>query len=145
MKWTKGMRDFQRRGLGDEREVVRLLDGSSRASMAKPARAHGHHVLVVAEDRQRLGGDGAGRDMEHRRGQLAGDLEHVGQHEEQPLRRGERRRQRAGLERAVEGAGRTGLRLHLLDHRHVAPDVGLARRPPTASASSAIGEDGVIG
>jgi hypothetical protein len=59
--------------------------------------------------------DGPGRHVDHRGRELAGDLEHVGDHQEQALRRGEGRGQRAALEGAVEGAGRPRLRLHLDD------------------------------
>ena len=37
------------------------------ASIAQPVGPHGHHVAVVAEDRQRMGGDRAGGDVEDRR------------------------------------------------------------------------------
>ena len=90
--------------------------------------ADGHHVGVVAEDRQRLRGQRAGRDVEHGRGQLAGDLVHVRDHQQQPLRGGERRRQRPALQRAVQRTGRAALALHLHHRRHAAPDV----RPPLA-------------
>ena len=63
-------------------------------------------------------------------GQLAGDLEHVGHHQQQALRCGEGRGQRAGLQRAVHRAGSAPFALHLLDDRDVAPDVpdhGLGR------------------
>ena len=68
-------------------------------------------------------------DVEDRRRQLAGDLEHVREHQQQALRRGERRRQRAGLERAVDRAGGASLALHLDHLGHRAPDV----RAPAAA------------
>ncbi len=49
-------------------------------------------------------------DVEDRRRQLAGDLVHVGDHQQQALRRREGRRQRAGLQRAVHARRRRRLR-----------------------------------
>ena len=76
---------------------------------------------------------GPGGDVDDRRRQLAGDLEHVGDHQEQALRRGERRRQGALLERAVQGAGRARLRLHLDDVGDLAPQVRPAGRGPVVA------------
>ena len=114
------------------------------ASIAQPGGASVHDVGVVAEDRQGVRGDRAGGDVHGARGQLAGDLEHVRHHQQQALRRRERRGEGASLHGAVEGPGCTGLRLHLDDLGDGAPQV----RPAAAahsSANSAIGDDGVIG
>ena len=46
---------LERRGVGDEREVVRLLH-RRRRQQREPGLADRHHVGVVAEDRQRLRG-----------------------------------------------------------------------------------------
>jgi hypothetical protein len=70
---------------------------------------------VVAEDRQRVRGHRARRDVEDGGRQFAGDLEHVGDHQQQALRRGEGGGQRPGLQRAVDRAGGAGLALHLDD------------------------------
>ena len=122
----------QRRGVGDEREVVRLLHRAGGEH--RPAgRAGVHHVAVVAEDRQGVGGDRAGGDVDDRRRQLAGDLEHVRDHQQQALRRRERRRQRALLQRAVERAGGAGLRLHLDDVGDGAPQVRPAGGRPVVA------------
>ena len=51
--------------------------------------------------------------MEHARQQFAGDLIHIGNHQQQTLRRGERRRQGTALQRTVYGACGTGFGLHL--------------------------------
>ena len=113
---------LQRRGLRDQRAVVRLLD-RRRAEERKARHPRGHDVRMVTEDRQRRRRERARRHMKHRRGQLARDLVHVREHQHQPLRRGERRRQRARLQRAVHRARRAALGLHLLHGRQVAPQV----------------------
>ena len=100
------------------------------ASMAKPVwrqaitsewskagLAAGHHVGVVAEDVQGLGGHGTGGHMEDAGQQLAGDLVHVGDHQQQALGGGIGGGQSARGQRAVNGTGGAGLRLHL-DHLH---------------------------
>src|ERR1019366_3556522 len=69
-------------------------------------------------------------DMEYRRRELAGDLEHVRDHQQQTLRRREGCRQRAGLKRPVQRAGGTPFALHLLDDGNTAPDIlGAGGRP----------------
>ena len=119
----------QRGGLRDERQVVGLLHGC-RCEQGEPRLAGRHHVRVVAEDRQALRRERPGGDVQHRRRQLAGDLVHVRDHQQQALRRGECRGERAALERAVQRAGGSALALHL-DHRgHAAPDVGAALARP---------------
>ena len=60
----------QRGGVRDEREVVRLLDRAGGEH--RPARRpRVHHVAVVAEDRERVGRDRPGRDMDDGGRQLA--------------------------------------------------------------------------
>ena len=120
---------LQRGRLGDQRHVVRFLHRTGR-QQAEAGGADRHHVLMVAEDRQALGRQRAGGDVEHRRGQLAGDLVHVGDHQHEPLRRGEGGGQRPGLQRAVRRAGRAALALHFHHHGHAAPDVLDAFRGP---------------
>ena len=74
----------QRGGVGDGGEVVGLLDAAG--SEHRPAgRAGVHDVGVVAEDRQGVSRDGAGGDVHRARGELAGDLEHVRNHQQQAL------------------------------------------------------------
>ncbi len=91
---------LERRGLRDQRQVVGLLH-RGRGEQREAGLANGHHVRVVAEDRQPLRRERAGGHVQHRRRQLAGDLVHVGDHQQQPLRSGERRRQRATLQRTM--------------------------------------------
>ncbi len=113
----------ERRGMRDQREVMRFLD-RARREHRPTGRAGVHDVAVVAEDREGMRRDRPGRDMDHRRRQLAGDLEHVGDHQKQALRGREGGGQRALLECPVEGSGRTRLGLHLDDVGHLAPQIG---------------------
>ena len=120
---------LQRHEVGNAREVHDLLYG--RGGQHGEARLAGSHdILMVTEDRQRLGGQRTRRDMEDAREQLARDLVHVGDHQQQTLRRGERRGEGTALQRAVHGAGGTGLGLHLHDLHRLAEDVLAALRGP---------------
>ena len=67
---------------------------------------------------------GAGGDMQDRRGQLSGDLEHIGNHQKQALRGRKGDAQRPGLQCAVQGAGRATFALHLNHMRDRTPNVG---------------------
>ncbi len=100
----------QRGRMRDRGEVVRLLR-RRRGEHGEAGRPRGHHVTVVTEDRQGLGGHGPGGHMEHHRRELAGDLEHVRQHQQEPLRRGEGGGQCTRLQSTVDGAGGTALAL----------------------------------
>ena len=113
----------------DRGQVVRFLNRAG--GQQRPAcLAHRHHILVVAEDREPLGGKRAGCDMHDRAGQLTGDLVHVRDHQQQALRGGEGRAQRAPLEGSVQGAGGTALALHFDDRRDGSPDIGTALGGP---------------
>ena len=125
----EGHARLQGRSLRNEGHVHDLLH-RARADEPEAGRSHGHHVAVVAEDRQGVGGHGAGRDVPHRRGQLARDLEHGRDHEQQALRGREGRGQRASLKGAVGRGGGARLALHLDHGRDRAPDVGAARGRP---------------
>ena len=119
----------QSRRLRDQRHVMGLLHGS-RGQHRKARRPHRHHIGMIAKDRERMGGKRPRGHMKDRRRQLARDLEHVRDHQHQPLRGGEGRRHRAGLQRPMHGARRPGLGLHFLNDGHIAPDVAdLARGP----------------
>jgi hypothetical protein len=50
----------------------------------KTGLANGHDVLMVAEDRQGVGGDGPGGDMQDAGQQFTGHLVHVGDHQQKP-------------------------------------------------------------
>ena len=68
-------------------------------------------------------GQRAGGDVENAGEQFAGDLVHVGDHQQQALRRSVGGRQSAGCQRAVHDAGRAAFRLHLDDIDRLAEDV----------------------
>ena len=125
----EGQARFEARRLRHQRHVVGRLH-RLRGEHRPAGVARRHHVAVVGEDRQRVGRHRARRHVDHAGRQLAGDLEHVGQHQEQPLRRGEGGRQRARLQRAVDGTGGAALTLHLDDMRDLTPEVALALSGP---------------
>ena len=106
-------------------EVHDLLD-VALAEHGKAGLAAGHDVGVVAEDAQGVGGKCACGDVENAGQQLACDLVHVGDHQEQTLRSGVGGGQSAGVEGAVHCTGRTGFCLHLLHLDGAAEDVLLS-------------------
>ena len=110
--------------MGHGTQVHDLLD-VALAEHGEARLAAGHHVGVVAEDVQRVAGHGTGGHVEHAGQQLAGDLVHVGDHQQQALRGGVGGGHRAGGQGAVDGAGSAGLGLHLADLHGGAEDVFL--------------------
>ncbi len=96
----------------------------AEASSREAGLPNSHHVRLVAEDRQSLCRQRPGGDVQHGGRQLAGDLVHVRDHEQQALRSGERRRQRPALQRTVQRPRCSALALHLHDGGHGAPHVG---------------------
>ena len=125
----EGNAGLERRRMRDQRQVHRLLH-RVRTQHGPSRRAAEHHVGVVAENRQRMRGQGAGRYVKHGRRQLAGNLVHVRDHQQQSLRRGKRRGQRSRLQRAVHRPGRAAFALHLDHVRHAAPGIGHVLRRP---------------
>ena len=120
---------LQRGDMGDERHVLRLLNGVG-SQHRKAGLAAGHHVGVVAEDRQRVVGQRTSAHVEDAGQQLAGDLVHVRDHQQQALGRGERRGERAGLQRAVHGTGGAGFGLHLRDADRLTKEILAIVRSP---------------
>ena len=133
-------------GLGDEGEVLTLLDGVGEEH--PPARAPGrHHIAVITENGESLGGQRAGGDVKDSAGQLPGDLVHIGDHQQQPLAGCESGGQGASLQRAVDCPGCAPFRLHLYDEGFAAPDILIAPRGPGVGqlAHRRGGGDGVDG
>ena len=143
-KLMKGTRALQGGQVGHGGQVHDLLH-VALAQHGKAGLAAGHDVGVVAEDVQRLGGHGTGGHVEHGGQQLAGDLVHVGDHQQQTLRGGVGGGQRAGGQRAVNRTGGAGLGLHLhhLDRR--AEDVLQAVGGPLVHEVGHGADDGVMG
>ena len=113
----------------DGGDVLGFLDGAG-GDHREAGLAGRHHVLVVAEDGEGVGGQGAGRHVEHGREHLAGDLVHVRNHQEEALGRREGGGEDTGLEGAVHGAGGSTLALHLGNPDGFAPEVLLAVSGP---------------
>ena len=115
--------------LGDAGQIVGLLH-RVRGQHGEAALAAGHHVGVIPEDRERVGGQAPGRHVDDQGIQLPGDLVHRRDLQEQPLGGGEGRAQRARLQRAVDRADGAALGLHLDHVGDQPPDVGALLRGP---------------
>ncbi len=110
------------RQVGDTREVHNLLN-AALGKHGEACLAHRHYILMVTEDWQGVGCESTSRNMEHGREQLACNLVHVGDHQQQTLRRSVGSGQGTRLKRAVNSAGGTALALHFLYHNSFAEDV----------------------
>jgi len=117
-------RDFalERGEMSHDREVMSFLNGGGTGH-GEAGRAAGHNVRVVAENRQRLGGQSAGGNMEHGRQHFAGDLVHVRDHQEQTLRSGIGGGESTGAESTVNRTGGAGFGLHFRDFHNFAEHV----------------------
>ena len=98
--------------MGHRSQIHRLL-GTGRSQQGKAGLAAGHHIGMISEDGQGMSGQGPGRYMEHAREQLTGNLVHVGDHQQQPLRCGVGGGQGTRPQAAVDGTGSASLTLHL--------------------------------
>ena len=76
----KGHARFQRGSLGNQGKIVRFLDRTG-SQHCPTGLAASHYVRMVAKNGKGMRCHGAGRDMEDRAGQFAGDLEHIGDHQ----------------------------------------------------------------
>ncbi len=99
--------------MSHSREIHHLLHGTL-AKHRETGLSGRHHVLMVAENAERMGCERTCRDMEDAGKELACDLIHIGNHKQQTLRGGVGRGQRPCLQRAVNGTGGATLALHLL-------------------------------
>ncbi len=79
---------LQRCRMGDCGKVRDLLNAGA-CQKAEAGVPHGHHVAVVTEDGEGLACKAPGGNMEHRRGELGGDLVHGGDHQKEALACGE--------------------------------------------------------
>ena len=122
---NEGDASLQRGRLDDQGLVHHLLHGVG-GQQAEAGLTDCHHIAMVAEDGQGVGGERPRGDVEGRGSQLAGDLVHVGDHQEQALGRGERGGEGSALQRPVHRAGGAALALHLHDQGDRPPDVGNA-------------------
>ena len=113
---------LQGRQMGNQGHVVRFLDRVA-GQHGETGLAAGHNVAVITENVQRVIGQGAGADMEDRGRQFAGDLIHVGDHQQQALGRGEGGGQSAGGQGAVHSAGGAGFGLHFRNANSLAEQV----------------------
>ena len=111
------------------RQIHHLLH-AGRSQHGKTGLASSHHVAVVAENGQGLSGQCTSRYVKYAREQFAGDLVHVGDHQQQSLRSGVGRGERSGLESSVYGTCSTAFGLHLDDFDRFTPEVFLARSGP---------------
>ena len=98
--------------MGHQSEVHTFLNRAG-AQEGEAGLTGGHHVLLVAEDAQGVGGKRAGGNVEHGGEQFARDLVHVGDHEQEALRGRKRAGHGARDQRTVHGTGgaRFGLKL----------------------------------
>ncbi len=108
--------------VGNQGQIHTFLDrtGAEHGEAGLPA---GHNVLVVTEDGQGMAGQGTGGNMEDAGQKLAGDLVHVGDHQEQALGGSVGGSQRACCQHAVHGTGGAGFGLHFADFDLLAKDV----------------------
>ena len=140
----KGDGRFEGGEVCDKAQVHDLLHGVGRQHRKARLTAR-HDVCMVAENAECVGCKRARRNVEHAGEQLARDLVHVRDHEQQALARGERRGHRARGKRTVHRARGTRFGLHLDDLQHVAQDVfpALPRPFVTVFRHGRGGRDGV--
>jgi hypothetical protein len=118
----EGNSGFERGGMGDQGKIHGFLNGI-RAEHSPSGGAAEHDVGVVAEDGEGVRCDGARGHVEGRRSKFAGDLVHVGDHQEQSLGSGEGSGKRSGLQGSVNGSSGAAFALHFDDVRHAAEGV----------------------
>ena len=120
----EGDAPLYRREVRDAADVHDFLHAAGR-ELREAALAAVHDVGVVAENREGVRADGARGDVEHAGVPLSREPVKHGDHQHEPLRRREGRGERAGLERAVNRGGGSGLGLHLYQSDGLAEDVFL--------------------
>ena len=103
---------LKRGQMGHKRKIHNLLHRRA-CKHCKAGLTAGHNIGMVAENGKRMSGQRTGAYMEYAGQQLAGDLIHVGDHQQQALAGSKGRGKSTAYQRAVHGAGCTGLGLHL--------------------------------
>ena len=110
------------RRVSDQCKVVRFLRGIA-AQQRTAGGAARHHILMITEDRQSLRGQCPRAHVHREWQQFARDLIEIRNHQQQSLRGGKGRRERATEEPAMHCAGHTCFRLHFDDPRYLAPEI----------------------
>ena len=82
-----------------------------------------HHIAVVTKDTQRVSCKCTGRNMEDAGQQLACNLVHIGNHEQEALAGSEGACEGTSLQRTMNGTSCTAFALHFLNHYCVAEEV----------------------
>ena len=80
----KGDTGVKGAGMGNQRQIHHLLHRVGKEHRP-PSGTRRHDITMVAKDRKALRGQGTRRDVKDGAGQLAGDLIHVGDHQQQAL------------------------------------------------------------
>ena len=101
--------------------------------LGKASLAAGHHVALIAENGDRVGSDGAGRDMHDTRQHGARNTEHWRDHQHQALRCGESGGQGPCLQRTVHGTAGACLALELHQLYRLAEQVFLPVGSPVVN------------
>lgn len=100
------------RRLGDEGVIHGLLNVVA-GEHGKAGGAGSHHIGMITENGERLGCNSSCCNVKHCGCQLSGNLEHVGDHQQQSLARGKGCCKRAGGKSAVHRTGSSRFRLKL--------------------------------
>ncbi|MPM48231.1 hypothetical protein SDC9_94955 [bioreactor metagenome] len=106
-------------------EVHNLLS-AGRSQHGKAGHTAAHNVGVITENGQCMGRQRSCRNMEHAREELACNLVHIRNHQQQALRRRISRSQSAGLQGAVNRTSGAAFRLHLDDIYRAAKQIFLS-------------------
>ena len=108
----EGNAGFQRRRMGNEGHVLRLLHGGG-AEQGKTCLPAGHDIGVVAEYGECMGCKCPGCHMHDKGEELPGHLVHVRNHEQKPLGGRKGGAHRTGQKHSMNGSRSSRLRLHL--------------------------------
>ena len=129
---AEGDAGFDGGQMGNQGDVHAFLDGAG-AKESKTGLARGHHVLLVAEDAQRVRGKGTGGNVEYGGKQFTGDFVHVGDHQQEALRSRKRAGHGTSHQGTVHGTGGTGFGLQFTYGDGLAHQVFLAGGGPVVS------------